>query len=66
MPEQPPIMPPAPQPERNLEEMTLEELAEKIRELTEDLNNAARANQGSRELEGVLAEIMNKWSGSAE
>lgn len=40
--------------------MTLEQLDAKIRELTEDLDNAARSNQGKRELETVLAEIVNE------
>lgn len=59
MPEMPPMMPPAPKPEKNPKEMSMKELEEKIDELTVDLDNAAKANQGSRELQTILAEIIN-------
>lgn len=55
MHEVPPV--PSEHPEEN---MTLEQLDAKIRELTEDLDNAAKSNQGKRELETVLAEITNE------
>lgn len=59
MPEMPSMMPLAPKPEKGPEEMSIEELEEKIDELTVDLDNAAKANQGSRELQTILAEIIN-------
>lgn len=59
MVEKPPMMPSEPKPERRLEDMTLIELEEKIRELTVDLDNAAKSNRG-RELEGILTEMINE------
>ncbi len=59
MPEQPPMMPNTP-PEKKLEDMTMQEIEEKIGELTVDLDNVARSNQGTRELEGILAQIINE------
>lgn len=50
-----------PSPGENPEEnMTLEQLEAKIQELTEDLDNAAKSNQGKWELETVLAKITNE------
>jgi hypothetical protein len=59
MPERPPMMPNTP-PEKELEDMTLQEIEGKIGELTVDLDNAAKSNQGTRELEGILAQIINE------
>lgn len=60
MHEKPPMMPSTPKPEKLPEDMTLQELEDKIGELTVDLDNAAKANQGSRELQTILAEIINE------
>ena len=60
MHEKPPMMPSASKPEKLPEDMTLQEIEEKIGELTVDLDNVARANQGSRELQTILAEIINE------
>lgn len=60
MPEQPPMLPPTPDQPKAPEDMTTRELEAKVAELTVDLDNAARANRGSRELETILAEIINE------
>ncbi len=53
-------MPREPKLEKSVEDMSLEDLEERIGELTVDLDNAAKANQGTRELQVVLAEIINE------